>query len=116
MSSVTAARWILIAGIAFVFLYFGIEKFVHPDLWIGWMPGWIDGLAGQTDDTWMQIIAVTEIVIAIAVVVPIRVVQKAGALFGTIHLAGILTQVGWNDVAVRDVGLISMTMALWYLI
>lgn len=116
MSSVTAARWTLIAGVAFVFLYFGIDKFVHPTLWIGWMPDWIDGLAGQTDDAWMQFIGVSEIVIGVAVLIPVRIIQKAGALFATIHLAGILTQVGWNDVAVRDAGLISMTMALWYLI
>lgn len=76
----------------------------------------MDGLAGQTDDTWLQIIGVSEIVIGIAVLVPVRIVQKVGTLLAAIHLAGILSQVGWNDIAVRDIGLTAMTVALWYLL
>lgn len=116
MSSITSARITLILGVAFVFLYFGIDKFVHPEFWIGWMPSWIDGLAGQTVGTWLQIIGISEIAIGVAVLIPVRILQKIATLFATIHLIGILTQVGWNDVAVRDIGLISMTVALWFLI
>ncbi len=45
MSAVHTSRWTLIAGLAFVFIYFGIDKFVHPLIWIGWMPAWLDGTA-----------------------------------------------------------------------
>ncbi|MBP9850891.1 MAG: hypothetical protein KBC47_04325 [Candidatus Peribacteraceae bacterium] len=116
MSPITTARWTLIAGVAFVFLYFGIDKLLSPLVWIGWLPVWMDGLAGLEKDRWLQIIAVTEIIIGVGVLIPIRTLQKIAALLGTIHLAGILTQIGWNDIAVRDVGLMCMTIALWYLI
>jgi len=116
MSPTTTARWTLIAGVAFVFLYFGVDKFVSPLVWIGWLPGWMDGLGGLEKNMWLQIIAVIEIVIGVGILIPVRIVQKIAVLLATVHLAGILTQIGWNDIAVRDVGLMCMTIALWYLI
>ena len=116
MSSETTARLTLIVGVAFVFLYFGIDKFVHPLHWIGWLPPWLDGLAGFDKNAWLQIIGVTETVIGVAVLIPVRIIQKIGALLGVIHLAGIVSQVGWNDIAVRDIGLLFMTVALWFLL
>jgi uncharacterized membrane protein YphA (DoxX/SURF4 family) len=115
MSPLTTARWTLAIGTAFVFLYFGIEKFLHPDLWIGWMPQWMDGLMGLSNKVWMDVTGVTEIVIGVMVLVPKRLVQKIGALLASLHLVAILTQIGWNEIAVRDMGLLCMTMALWYL-
>jgi hypothetical protein len=116
MSSITAARWLLIIGIAFVFLYFGIDKFIHPLVWIGWMPVWMDGLGGLDKTVWLQIVGGTEIFVGALVLIPIRMIQKVAALLAALHLAGVLTQVGWNDIAVRDVGLIFMTLSLWYLL
>ncbi len=116
MSPITTARWTLICGVAFVFLYFGIDKFVHPALWVDWMPLWMDGLFGMSVDTWLAVTGVAEIVIAVMVLVPKRILQKIGALLATVHLIAILTQIGWNEIAVRDTGLVCMTIALWYLL
>lgn len=115
MSPITTARWTLVLGISFIFLYFGIEKFTNPDLWIGWMPQWMDGLLSFKLKTWMDFTAVTEIVIGIAILIPKRIVQRIAALFASLHLVAILSQIGWNETAVRDIGLLSMTMAVWYL-
>ncbi len=116
MSRITVARWILILGIAFVFLYFGIDKFVHPKTWIGWMPDWMDGLLGMKNDLWMQIVAVTEIMIAIALLIPVRILQQVASIAASLHLLAILSQVGWNDIAVRDIGLLFMSMSVWFLV
>jgi hypothetical protein len=43
-------------------------------------------------------------------------VRKVAVLLAALHLAGVLTQTGWNDIAVRDIGILLMTMALWYVI
>lgn len=116
MSSTTTARYLLILGVAFVFVYFGVDKFFHPLVWIGWLPTWMNGLAGLDKSIWLNIIAITEIIIGIMVLIPVRGVRKVVVLLAALHLTGILTQTGWNDIAVRDIGLLFMTMALWYLI
>ena len=41
------AKAILIFELALIFGYFGIDKFVHPLNWIGWIPLWMDGLFGM---------------------------------------------------------------------
>ena len=56
MQSVSIARNILLLGLVFVFLAFGIDKFVQPILWIGWIPGWMNGLLGMNADLWLKII------------------------------------------------------------
>lgn len=116
MESTDIAKWSLTLGLAFVFIYFGIDKFLNPLVWIGWMPTWLNGSLGFSVDQWLQIIAVTEIVFGAMLLMPIRIVQKIGSVLVALHLVAILTQTGWNDVAVRDIGLLTMAIALWYLI
>ena len=116
MPPVTVARWTLILGLSFVFLYFGIDKFVHPFTWIGWIPKWMNGLFGLKINLWLQIIGTTEIVIGAALLFPVRFIQQAASILASLHLVGILTQIGWNDIAVRDTGLLSMATALFYLL
>lgn len=117
MNNVTIAKLTLLWGLAFVFVYFGIDKFIHPNLWLGWMPVWMDnGFLGLSLNTWYYGVAIAEIVIAIMLVLPVRIIQKIGALLGILHLGAVLTQTGWNDIAVRDIGLVCMAVATWYLI
>jgi uncharacterized membrane protein len=108
--------WILTAGLVFVFGYFGIDKFVHPEIWIGWIPPWMEGFVGLPRETWLSIIGFSEASLAILLLIPVRIVQKIGALLIVLHLIGILTQVGWNDIAVRDIGLLFMGIALFMLL
>lgn len=116
MSRITIARWILILGLFFVFVWFGIDKFFHPKTWIGWMPDRMDGLFGMGNNAWMQIIAISEIIIAIGLLIPMRTVQKTASILASLHLLAILTQVGWNDIAIRDIGLLTMSISVWFLL
>ncbi len=110
------ARWILIAGLAFVFLYFGINKFTDPLLWIGWIPKWMDGLLGMDINLWLKILGALEILLGVGLLIPVRNIQKIVTVIIALHLIGVLSQVGWNDIGVRDLGLLSMTAALWFLL
>ena len=116
MNRIVVARWILLVGLAFVFLYFGVDKFTHPKTWIGWMPDGMNGMMGMRNNGWMQIVAVTEIIIAIMFLVPVRSIQRTASVFGSLHLLAILTQVGWNDIAVRDIGLLLMSVSVWFVL
>jgi len=109
------ANWLLTAALVLVFLYFGIDKFVHPTLWIGWIPLWMDGLLGIPVDTWLMLIGATEILFGLFLVFPIRKVRQIGCILIALHLVAILTQVGWNDIGVRDTGLLLAALALLFL-
>lgn len=110
------ARLTLAIGLAFVLGYFGIDKFIHPLNWIGWMPDWMNGLAGISVHTWLSIIGAFEIFLALGLCIPWKGIQHWSALFASLHLTSIvLLAVGWNDIAVRDAALTCAASALWYL-
>ncbi len=105
-------RWILIIGLAFVFGYFGIDKFIHPLTWSGWIPAAFDGMLGMGKDQWLKIFGVIEIVIALGLLLPMFILQRVAAGLAALHLFAVLTQTGWNDIAVRDIGLVTIALAL----
>lgn len=116
MQRTFASKLLLIIALAFVFGYFGIDKFVHPEFWLSWIPLWMEGLMGLSRDAWLTVIGLSEVVMAILLIIPVRKVQKIGAILIALHLVGILTQVGWNDIGVRDLGLLLADLALIFLL
>lgn len=107
------ANILLSVGLAFVFIYFGVDKFVHPTWWIDWMPTWMEGLAGLSRDGWMYLTGASEIIFGIMLIIPLRGIRQAGAVLCALHLVAVLTQTGWNDIAVRDIGLLFMSLGLF---
>lgn len=103
---------LLTVGLVFVFAWFGIDKFRNAFIWLGFLPAWMDGALGIPKETWLTIIGVSEVLMAVMVLIPVRRVRQLGALLMTVHLAGIITQVGWNDIGVRDIGLMLSAAAL----
>lgn len=116
MQRKTFSDLLLTAGLAFVFIYFGVDKFVHPTWWIDWMPTWMEGLMGFSRSGWMYITGALEILFAVMLIIPIRIIRQSGAILCALHLVAVLTQTGWNDIAVRDIGLLFMSLGLFALI
>lgn len=104
--------WLLTLGLAFVFAYFGIDKLIHPLVWIGWIPLWMEGLLGLSRESWLLITGILECLFAILLLIPQRTIQRLGAALIALHLLAVLTQTGWNDIAVRDIGLLLSSLAL----
>lgn len=103
---------LLTAALVLVFGWFGIEKFTTPINWIGWIPLWMEGLLGMPRETWLMIIGATEILFAILLLVPIRNVKRAGAIFIALQLLSILPIVGFNEIGVRDFAILLSAVAL----
>lgn len=103
--------WIPIVFLAFVFLFFGIDKFVHPDVWIGWIPAWMDGLLGISKETFNTIAGVSEIIFALLLL--ISKTRFWGALGMTLQLLFItLVLTRFSEVGIRDIGLLGMALYL----
>lgn len=116
MQRQTTAKLLLTAAFVFVLGYFGIDKFTHPLNWIGWIPNWMEGLLSLPKATWLQIVGTFEVLLALLLLMPIRAVRQTGAILIALHIVAILTQVGWNDIAIRDIGLLLSIIALLSLI
>jgi uncharacterized membrane protein len=112
MQRTNIAKWLLILGLVFVFGDFGIDKFMHPNVWMGWLPDGMDGLGGLPKDAWLKLIGAAEILFAFLLLIPVKRVQQTGAILVILHLLAVLTQVGWNDTAVRDIGIMVSAIAL----
>ena len=110
------AQLFLASGLIVVFGWFGIDKFRDPIVWIGFLPAWMDSFLGMTKNTWLQLVAVIEVALALALCIPVRRIQQAAAALMSIHLAAVLWQVGWNDIGVRDSGLLMSSLALLFLL
>ena len=110
-------EYLLTAALAIVFAWFGIDKFRNAYLWIGFMPAWMDGFLGfSTKGVWIFVVGGIEIILAAMLLVPARRIRQAGAVLIALHLAAVLVQVGWNDIGVRDLGLLLSSVALAFLL
>lgn len=107
------ARWILTIALAVVFGFFGIDKFWHPLSWIGWIPAWMDGFLTLDAGLWLQIIGAFEILCAVLIILPVRAFRQTGCILMALQILAMLPIVGFNDVSVRDFGLMLAAISLW---
>ncbi len=109
------AHGLLTAALLFVFLWFGIDKFAHPTIWMGFMPLWMDGLLGLDIQIWLPIMGALEILFALFLIFPIRKVRQIGCILIALHLFAIVAILGMDAVGVRDTGLLLAALALLFL-
>jgi len=110
------ATFLLIGTLVFVFGWFGLDKLRSPILWSGFLPLWMDGLFQVGNDSWIVVIGILELLFALLLLVPIRRIRQTAAILIAAHFTGIIWQVGWNDVGVRDIGLLMSDVALMILL
>ncbi len=113
MQRTILAPWLLTAGLAAVFAYFGIDAFWHPVAWMGWIPAWMDGLFTLDAGLWLQIIGAFELLCAALIVVPIIPLRKTGCLLMAAFLLLLMPFTGLNDLSIRDFGLMMGALSLW---
>ena len=106
------AQFLLIAALAFVFSWFGLDKLQNPILWTGFFPLWMDGFMNVGNDVWIIVVGLIEILFAILIIIPIRRIRQLGTILIILHLIAVLWQVGWNDTGVRDIGILISGVAL----
>jgi uncharacterized membrane protein YphA (DoxX/SURF4 family) len=101
-------------GLAIVFLWFGIDKFIQPQYWIdAWVPQWAItsiGKLGIGPKDFISLLGIFEISVAsgLATGFFLRYFAIAGALF----LITVFAVHGLNEILVRDLGLIGGLVAL----
>lgn len=93
-----------------VFLWFGIDKWIRPEAWYGWMPTWLWPISPLTADQTIVLIGIAEFIVGLLLVAG-RYVRTA-AIIAVVQLSLILAVNGIHEVAVRDAGLLGVYLAL----
>lgn len=104
------SQLVLRLGLVIVFGVFGIDKIVHWPLgmdWTAWMPAWLTFVPAAP---FMYFMGVVETIAAMFLLIGkyVRIVALACALM----LAGIVASFGFNEIMIRDLGILAMALAL----
>lgn len=96
-------------GLAVVFLYAAYGAFMQPDVWIGYLPGFIATSSSAT--IILQIFSVIEIVLSIWLLIGKKTFYAA--VIAAVMLVGIISSnLSELDVIFRDFGLLFAALAL----
>lgn len=104
-------------GLAFVFLWFGVDKFIHPEYWASaWLPSSIEGVLasiGISPVDFMYLNGIVEVLIGASLI--LNVFIETFSFIAIVFLIGIAAFHGFNEIVVRDIGLISgfLTLIFW---
>ncbi len=101
-------------GIAAVFLWFGIDKFVHTINWIGWVPEWMQSLIPMSMTNFMYMQGVIEAVIGFLLLIGYKV--RFAGLLAVLTLAGVeiaMVGTGQTEMMLRDAGLLAASLSLF---
>jgi len=96
-------------GLSLVFFWFGIKQLITPAWGLAWLPSWIQGI-GIQGTTIIFINGIFEIIFATLLLLGLFTRLVASLL--TLHLLGIILSVGYNEIGVRDFGLMAGTLAV----
>lgn len=103
---------ILSFGLAFVFLYAGIASLLNPLLWVSYLPQFMGNFIAL--DVALRFIAVYEIILGLLLVS--GKFRKVAAVLSALTLAGIIvSSLNQFVITFRDVGLLMMAVALFFI-
>ncbi len=103
-----ASRIVLRWSFALLFLWFGTQQLMHPEMWVVYLPTWT-GYFPMPGEMLVQLNGWTEVILAF--LLAIGVFTRAISAFLALHLAGIAISVG-GAIGVRDGALAAVGVSL----
>ena len=98
-----------------MFFWFGVDKFIHPAYWLNaWVPAWAVNWAarlGVTGNQFIYMQGILEVIIGLSLIS--GVFARFFSLVGAMFLIIVLFVIGFNEIAVRDIGLIGGLLAIF---
>lgn len=102
---------ILRIGLGVTFVWIGVLIFNAPETFAGYIRPWAMDILPVSIRQTMRATGVLDVVIGVAFLIGIR--MRLTAFVASIHLLVILIVSGITDITVRDIGLLSGTVALF---
>lgn len=98
-------------GISLVFLWFGIEQLLHPQMWLALVPNYAVNLSHLSANTLVLTNGVAEVILGLLLILGIWTKLVSGLL--SLHAIHIFTIVGYNAVGVRDFAVAISTISIF---
>ena len=95
-------------GLSLVLLWFGINQIINPESFLGYVPQWLF----QSPSVHLILMATGVFETIIGFLLLIGIYTRIVALIAALHLLSIALSLGYNDVAIRDLGLTAMAVSL----
>jgi uncharacterized membrane protein YphA (DoxX/SURF4 family) len=105
-----ASFHILRVGTAITFLWIGVLILKSPESWGGYLQPWAMKLLPIP--VTQALVATAILDIAVGFFLLLNYATWVAAFFGMLHIASVLVVSGITDITVRDIGLLSGTVAL----
>ncbi|HLC32244.1 MAG TPA: DoxX family protein [Candidatus Nanoarchaeia archaeon] len=102
-------------GIAAIFLWFGIDKFIHVQHWIDWVPDWMVSIIPLSLTMFMYVQGVIETLTGALLLTGYK--TRFGAFLAALTLLGVIISMistGQTEVMLRDIGLFGASLALLF--
>jgi len=103
-------------GLAAVFIWFGVDKFLHPEYWLSaWIPQSVLSVASRVGISGMDVVyasGVFELLVGASVLINIFI--KIFSVLALMFLVVVLFTFGINEVIIRDVGLMGGFLSLLF--
>ncbi len=105
--------FILRIGLGLVFLWFGLDKFVHPKFWMNLVPEFIANLVPFSLSTFNLLQGIVETVVGLLLLIGLWH-QFAAIIAGLIliPIVAVMGVQGIYDIALRDFGLLCIAVAI----
>ena len=100
---------VLRVGVALVFIWFGVEQLRDAEAWTGWLPSYASALPISTL-TLVYINGAFEAIFGLLLLTGLYT-RVAGTLLA-LHMAHILSVVGYGEIGVRDFGIFMATLSV----
>lgn len=112
-------HWVLRIGLATVFMWFGVHKFINPEFWVAaWIPQSVLGIVaalGMSAENFIFLNGIFEVLVSASLISGyfIRIFSAAAVFFLILVVAFHVS--GPTEIVIRDVGLIGglLTLVLW---
>ena len=95
-------------AIALVFLWFGVSQLLTPEDFMGYLPSFL--LTTEYAQTLVVLNGIAEIILS--ALLAIGLFTRPAAALLAVHLLAIVISLGYNDIAVRDAGLLLITISI----
>ncbi|RMD67476.1 DoxX family membrane protein [Candidatus Pacearchaeota archaeon] len=96
-------------GLAIVFLIFGVEQTLFSEKWFAWTPTFISNFGLDRASFWL-LVGTFNFIVGLLLV--FGFITRISAALAALHLLGVVASIGYNDVAVRDIGLFFLALAV----